>query len=304
MVEDDLRKVNEAAAALGLGISGIEPIAGDASRRSFYRLAATGTSAVAAVYPEGAEDQLARDERVHAWGWERSLPIPRPLGHTALVAFAADLGGEDLERALRGRGEHVLSQALETLAAFQACAWEDLETPRFDAAFFRRELEVFETFACRPAGAAPPAVSGFLDALARSLADHPYRLVHRDFHVNNLFLLGDAVWAVDYQDMRGGPDTYDAVSLLRERAGGELLASDVPWRERAAARLAWSAGWERRYLECAAQRGLKVVGTFLRLASWGRPEYLAWLPRVRELAREAAVALAAPGELLDLLAGE
>jgi N-acetylmuramate 1-kinase len=305
MVEDDVHRVSDAAAALGLAISGIAPIAGDASRRSFYRLAAAGTSVVAAVYPEGAEEQLARDERVHAWGWERSLPIPRPLGHTALVAFAADLGDEDLERALRGRGERVLAGALETLAAFQACAWEDLETPRFDAAFFRRELEVFETFVCRPAGGVvPPAVSGFLDDLARGLAAHPYRLVHRDFHANNLFLLGAEVWAVDYQDMRGGPDTYDAVSLLRERAGGELFASDLTWRERAAARLAWPAGWERRYLECAAQRGLKVVGTFLRLASGGRPEYLAWLPRVRELARDAAVALAAPAELVDLLTGE
>jgi len=100
------------------------------------------------------------------------------------------------------------------------------------------------------------------------------------------------------QHVRHHPD-----ALLRERAGGELLESDLEWQARAAACLGWSSGWERRYLECAAQRGLKVIGTFLRLASWGRGEYLGWLPRVQELACEAAVRLGAPGELVEILKG-
>ncbi len=298
---DELSRVREAAAALGVAAIAISRLAGDASRRSFYRIATADGSLVAAVYPEGAEELLTRDERVHEWGWKRELPIPRPVGHTALVAVASDLGDEDLERAWRRRGEQVIAGALENLAAFQGCPWLDLVTSPFDAAFFRRELAVFEEHACLPRGAVAPPIATFLDDLAERLSGHPYRLVHRDFHVNNLFLVGDDVWAVDYQDMRGGPDTYDAASLLRERAGGELLHSDLGWRRRAAVRLGWTAGWEGRYLECAAQRGLKVIGTFLRLASWGRTEYLGWLPRVRELARAAAIELGAPGAVVDLL---
>jgi len=301
MTVDGVLKVRAAAAALGLVAREITPIAGDASRRSFFRVTTPKGSAIAAVYPDGAEDQVERDEGVHAWGWERGLPIPLPIGHTPLVAFAADLGDEDLEHALRTRGDGVITGALETLAAFQACPWHDLVTSAFDAAFFRRELEVFEQFTSRSSGARPATTETFLNDLAGRLGAHPYRLVHRDFHVNNLFLRDGAVWAVDYQDMRGGPDTYDAASLLRERAGGELLGSDLEWRERTAARLDWAAGWEQRYFECAAQRGLKVIGTFLRLASWGRTEYLAWLPRVQALAREAVVRLGAPGALVDLL---
>jgi N-acetylmuramate 1-kinase len=297
----EIARVSGAVAALGLAPGSIRPLAGDASRRSFYRVVTAGASVVAAVYPEGAEEQLARDERVHAWGWEHGLPIPRPLGHTALVALSSDLGGEDLERAMRRQGEDVLAGVFEALAQFQTCGWEGLETPPFDAAFFRRELAGFEEHAGTPAGAAGGAIAEFLNALATRLGAHPYRLAHRDFHVNNLFLHHGSVWAVDYQDMRAGPDTYDAASLLRERAGGEMLASDTDWCARAAARLEWQAGWEERYLECAAQRGLKVVGTFLRLAAGGRAEYLEWLPRVAELTRDAVIRLDPPGALADRL---
>jgi aminoglycoside/choline kinase family phosphotransferase len=67
--------------------------------------------------------------------------------------------------------------------------------------------------------------------------------------------------------------------------------------ERAAERLSWPDGWRLRYLECSAQRGLKVIGTFLRLAAAGRPAYLAWLPVVRARALEALESLGAPGPL-------
>jgi aminoglycoside/choline kinase family phosphotransferase len=187
---------------------------------------------------------------------------------------------------------------VEALRAFRACEWESCPNAPFDAAFFRRELAVFEQFAL-PQGAAEPEATEFLDRLCERVAAHPYRLVHRDYHVNNLFLCGSAVRAVDYQDMRGGPDTYDAVSLLRERAGGERLESDSDWREGAAAALGWAPGWEVRYLECAAQRGVKVIGTFLRLASWGRSGYLAKLPLVRRRAAEALTELGAPRSLID-----
>jgi aminoglycoside/choline kinase family phosphotransferase len=111
--------------------------------------------------------------------------------------------------------------------------------------------------------------------------------VHRDFHVNNLFWYAGAVWAVDFQDMRRGPDTYDAASLLRERAGVDLARDPARWLATAASRLGWPDGWRERYLECAAQRGLKVVGTFLRLKAEGRGRYAAWVVDVAGQAEAA-----------------
>jgi aminoglycoside/choline kinase family phosphotransferase len=294
-------KAGKAAAALGLAVTRIEPVEGDASRRVFYRLFAPARTAIAAVYPEGAEEQVEKDVRAQRWGWSRRLPIPEPLGHVGLVTLSEDLGSEDLERAVGERGETVLDAALDTLQVFQACRWDDCPMAPFDGALFRRELAVFEQQVVPTTMAATATIAAFLDGLAARLEQHPYRLVHRDFHVNNLFLQGARVRAVDYQDMRGGPDTYDAVSLLRERAGGECIESDLVWRARAASILGWAPGWEDRYLECAAQRGLKVVGTFVRLAGSGRTHYLRWLPLVQRRAREALEALAAPGQLIDIL---
>ena len=299
--EDGVRQARDAAAALGIAAGRVDAVEGDASRRMYYRLFAGARTVIAAVYPAGAGAQAASDVRAQRWGWSRGLPIPEPLGHLGLVTLSEDLGSEDLGRTVHERGVAVLAGALDTLRAFQECPWRDCPTAPFDAAFFRRELGGFEAFAVPGDCSGGAEISSYLDDLAAGLEHHPYRLVHRDFHVNNLFLHGGAVRAVDYQDMRGGPDTYDAASLLRERAGGECVEDEPAWRRRAAVRLGWEAGWERRYLECAAQRGLKVVGTFLRLASAGRPRYLEWLPLVRRRAAEALVEIGAPGQLVELL---
>jgi len=289
--------------ALGLAPVAAAELAGDASHRRFFRVSlADGATIVAALYPEPLEDQAAQDHEVQTWGWRRGLPIPRPLGRHGLVVASQDVGDEDLERAITTKGWGVLDLAIEALVPFQACDWKGLPTTPFDAAFFRRELGIFEDLALPAEVRERREVSQFLDGLARSLAAHPYRLSHRDFHVNNLFLSEGKVWAVDYQDMRGGPDTYDLASLLRER-GGAALADEAGARARAASQFGWVPGWERRYSECAAQRGLKVIGTFLRLADAGRADYLRWLPAVRERSLEALEALGAPESLCGAVAG-
>jgi aminoglycoside/choline kinase family phosphotransferase len=290
-------------AALGIAPVRVTELAGDASHRRFFRVVLTGgATIVAALYQAGQEPQAERDHQVQLWGWERRLPIPRPLGWEGLVTASQDVGNDDLERAHAATDERVLTLALDTLAAFQGCELANLPTAPFDAAFLRAELAVFEEHALPAAVRGDPEVTAFLDRLAASLASHPLRLVHRDFHFNNLFLLGGTVWALDFQDMRGGPDTYDLASLLREREGASLVEAEHAWVARAATRFGWKAGWEGRYVECAAQRGLKVIGTFLRLAARGRAGYLRWLPGVCARAGAALATLSAPEKLREAVA--
>lgn len=289
---------------LGFAASSLQELAGDASHRRFFRVVLRrGGTVVAALYPPGLEEQAARDHAVQVWGWDRGLPIPRPLAIQARLTVSEDLGDEDLDRAAPRLGAAVLGPALDTLAAFQRCEFGDLPTVPFDVALFRRELAVFEEHALPHEVREQSEVAAFLDGLAGGLVSHPYRLVHRDFHFNNLFLCGGKVRAVDFQDMRGGPDTYDLASLLRERGGAVLTTDESAWVERAAEKLGWAQGWRQRYLECSAQRGLKVIGTFLRLGAAGRPGYLAWLPAVRARALGALETLGAPGPLCEAVGG-
>jgi N-acetylmuramate 1-kinase len=300
----ELSELKAGLATLGLRAKRVDRLAGDASQRVFFRVTvAPSRTVVACLYPVGQEDRAFHDSAVQQWGWERRLPLPRPIGRAGRVVVSADLGDEDLEVALGRRGEAVLAGALDTLERFQSCPWRDLPTPPFDAAFFRAELRVFEEFSAGGAATGGSSTSLFLDRLAEALGRHPFRLVHRDFHANNLFVRAGRVITVDFQDMRGGPDTYDLVSLLRERAGAEALRSEADWQARAARMCGWDEGWRQRYMECAAQRGLKVIGTFRRLAAGGARAYLRWLPPVQDRTREAILALAAPRSLLERVVG-
>lgn len=291
-----------AVAGMGARLVTVEAIAPDASTRRFYRIGlADHPSLVACVYPTGEEPRLRHDLTVQQWAWRRHLPVPAPVTSTARVILSADLGSRDLEGVLRQDGEAVLPATLACLKTFQECASPGAPNPPFDAALFRRELEGFTVF-LQPPAVADPAVQAFLDRLSQRLEGHPYRLVHRDFHANNLLLHGGRVWAVDFQDLRAGPDTYDLVSLLRERAGGETIAEEEQWCAEAAGLLGWEVGWRERYLECACQRGLKVLGTFLRLARHGSASYLAYLPSAARKTHQALIELEAPRRLIDEVA--
>ena len=293
-----------ALGALGFKVTGVSALAGDASQRRFFRIRlADDASVVACLYPEGGAGDAARDHAVQTWGHRLGLPIPRPVAISGILTVSADVGDTDLEQALARGHTETVARALDALAAFQGCAVDRAPTEPFNAAFFRRELAVFEAFAV-PGGVARGSAADFLDALAARVSAHPFRLVHRDFHANNLFLHDNKVWAVDFQDMRAGPDTYDLASLLRERAGAGLISDPDAVARTAAPRFGWARGWEQRYLECAAQRGLKVIGTFLRLADAGRGAYLRYLPDVRRRTVAALAALSAPTTLRKAASGE
>lgn len=299
MVDDILAS---ACASLGHVPERFVPLAGDASHRRFFRAQLVGgDTLVACLYPKEAVAQAARDWRVHAWAWRKGLPVPRPFGRVGVVTLVEDLGPVDLEVALAAGRTEVIGAVFAVLQRFQSTDWADLETPPFDAAFFRRELADFERLALPPDTRGGP-VAAFLDELVAAVAGHPRRLVHRDFHANNLFLAGGEVRAIDFQDMRGGPDTYDAVSLLRERAGADRIEGAWTWLSAAAEAMGWSPGWEERYWQCAAQRGLKVMGTFLRLSREGREEYLRFLPGVRERTAEALRVTGAPETIREAVA--
>ncbi|MGQ9494736.1 MAG: phosphotransferase [Thermoanaerobaculaceae bacterium] len=278
----------------GISARRIDPICPDASTRRFFRLwLSTGKSAVAVLYPGNSSPLVEHHVRVALWAQSQGLPTPRLLLWGEGLLLMEDLGHVGLREALLAGEPTAPGAVLNALEGFQRAPL-DAPNPPFDEGLFLRELRQFLQFAQLPEAEIPSALA-FCRELSWALAQHPYRLCHRDFHLDNLLLSGGTVRAVDFQDLRAGPDMYDLASLLRERDGSQLLPAS--FLTQAACRLALPPGWDERFYQCAAQRGLKALGTFLKLAAGGRREYLRLVPEVAKNAGEALAMLEAPPAL-------
>jgi N-acetylmuramate 1-kinase len=293
----------------------LEPLAGDASTRRYQRLwRHDGSHVIRVEYPPDDRDRLARDLRIAAWLAERGLRLPRvqEVDLERGCALLEDFGPDDAEVVLRRlpasdrRGKvSELLQPLERLADLHPGELPPWNAP-LDSTRLRWELAGWELWwALYRRGSAPsPDTDAWLDSLATRVAAHPRRVCHRDFHVNNLYLLPErTVGVIDAQDVMVGPDSYDVASLLGERALPELLASEQlaecvdEWSHRTRA----EPGWRQRFTEASLQRGLKVMGTFARLVLSGRSRYERWLPSLAVSVGRLATDDGAPPDAVALL---
>jgi aminoglycoside/choline kinase family phosphotransferase len=296
-------------------VSAEESIQGDASTRCYSRgRTADGRSVIVCRYPDGDRSRLECDLEVFTWLRRRGLPVPEILGARpdhAWVVFE-DLGSTDGARWLRAsrsaervRRAERLIEPLVTLSRIDDARLPGGHPP-LDGPFLRWELSGFELWAIRYRleRLPPTQVTDYLDDLASRIDAHPRRVCHRDYHLDNLMIdQRGCVRVIDAQDLRRGPDTYDLASFLYERAAPELLTA----RNQDRVATAWAAaaqcpaGWPDRLLECRLQRGLKVVGTFIRLAAIRDPSYDNWVPPLAgELARQVRDD-GAPTQLTELL---
>ena len=126
-----------------------------------------------------------------------------------------------------------------------------------------------------------------------SCIDIPQVIVHRDFHIDNLFYLSKSnsikCGLIDYQDAVIGPCTYDLVSLTQDarvdvpkQLEYELinyfLESNLKIKKE---------DFMLSYNLLAIQRHMKVLGIFCRLSLRdNKDQYLQHLPRVKKMLYE------------------
>ncbi len=282
-------------AALARG-TGHDPIAveilpGDVGRRRYLRLTLPGGRTVlGVVYCAEETDSRRRWVAAHAVLRER-VRVP------ALIAddqagnhLVEDLGRIDLATRLSGHAADRpvwLSRAAAAAAVLAGMPDPGIN-PRFDAAFFRRELDlareaVFDLFLRAPLSPGErSAHDAWARALAREIEAHPAALCHRDYHGNNLLPAGDSVGWIDFQDLRAGPDSYDLASLLWERTTLDWMTEDLAGPAIAVfarARGLDALGFRTRLDRVLLQRAWKVCGTFARAVAQGRGEtYRRYLP--------------------------
>ncbi len=127
------------------------------------------------------------------------------------------------------------------------------------------------------------AISNFLD-------EQPRVLNHRDYHAWNLFVQGEEVRVIDFQDALLAAAPYDLATLLGDRVTPhavpphleKVLVADyaAAWAAHPAAPWTWDEeGLWQVYTSCALQKAFKVVGRFHYLDRVkGKPGYLRFLP--------------------------
>jgi aminoglycoside/choline kinase family phosphotransferase len=253
------------------------------------------------VYPAEESDSRRR--------WAAARIVLRPKIRVPLLIaddqsgnhLVEDLGARDLAAILLESSDDAhraawLERAVAAAAEIAALPDPGINPP-FDAALFRRELDlareaVFDLYLRQPLSPEERNVhDAWAAALASEIEEHPRALCHRDFHGNNLFPLeGDgAVAAIDFQDMRSGPDAYDLASLLWERTTLDWMTpeiADLAIRRFAQARGIEVGPFRERFDRVLLQRAWKVCGTFARAVSQGKGDaYRRYLPGEVRLAR-------------------
>jgi len=311
------RRRSEARQWLGRHLDGpfdIEPLAGDASFRRYFRVRQGEQTWVLMDAPPGKEDVLpflSVRQRMEMAG----LHVPQLLAEDRQVGFLllADFGDETWAAALsRGMAlEPMMDDALRQLHCLQQ-TMDTAELPVFDPARMRREIDLYlDWYLPRVAKRQPDEhlrreFHARLAPVVEQIATLPRVAVHLDYHSRNLMLppSGPPLGIIDFQDAVCGPVTYDLASLLYD------CYQDYPEDERRQWSLRFFDGlsaelrdafsndgerWHRAVRLSAFQRHIKAIGIFARLAYRdGKRQFLDEIPLTRKHLEEEIRQLALP----------
>jgi aminoglycoside/choline kinase family phosphotransferase len=269
----------------------LQPLAGDASFRRYFRLRDGRDSWVLMDAPPEQEDsrpfldvsRRLRDAGIHA------PDIPANDLEQGFLLLE-DLGDTLLREVLDADTADAWMPALFALLARLAIEVDAGGLPDYDRKRLQDELELFpEWYLGRHRGIELTCAQLDLweDLATRLLVSaerQPRGFVHRDFHSCNLLVSDEGRLAViDFQDAVRGPISYDLASLLWDRYITWPRARLEHWIETFRLRVAPDTDphdWRRAVDWMGLQRNLKIVGIFARLHHRdGKAGYLELIPR-------------------------
>ncbi|WOJ92984.1 phosphotransferase [Congregibacter variabilis] len=280
-----------------IGSQKLEPVAGDASFRRYFRVAHDGLSVILCDAPPQTEKNAEFVALAGALA-DAGLRVPAVLQADLEQGFLAleDLGDQTLLPLLTAQTvDGYYSDALGMLQDLALADAANFSLLPYDRAHLCREMALFPEWFCQGLLGLdmPSDVVGDFAALESLLCDRALAqtqvVVHRDFHARNLMLLADGALAtIDFQDAVLGPLTYDPVSLLKDCylrwPDDQVRQWALKHREDLAARgvvVPEPKAFLMDFDFMGLQRHIKVLGIFARLyLRDGKPGYLQDLPRV------------------------
>ena len=285
----------------------IEPLAGDASFRRYFRIRQDGKCAMLMDAPPPNEDP-APFLRAAKWLDANGMRAPRILAEDAPrgLVLLEDFGEARMRDYLDqwpGDERTIYTAAVDALVALHHLP----PGPFLDYSMseYQREARLLVEWYC-PAQGLKVDAAGWTKAWEEVISPLLSRqkagiTVLRDYHAENIMLLGSLhkQGLLDFQDALVGHRAYDLVSLLQDarRDVSPELEAEMFAHYVKAARLKRD-DFLADYARLGAQRNAKIVGIFVRL--WkrdGKPRYLAMIPRVwalmeRDLSHDALAPVA------------
>jgi N-acetylmuramate 1-kinase len=240
-------------------LTALDPLAGDASSRRYYRVRVNGRGIPASVIvmelPAGGALPLSSEElaifktspaelpflNMHRFLEGVGVRVPKLYGRWPKdgILLLEDLGDTALWDRVQGLGEAErlswYQKAIDELLKLQvrgtgarddACiAFQQ----RFDLKLYLWEFEHFIEWGLvkRPGARAPAAGIGPLrkifHEIARLLDRQAACLNHRDYHSWNLLVHDETIYVIDFQDALLAPPQYDLASLLNDRVTDSVI---------------------------------------------------------------------------------
>jgi aminoglycoside/choline kinase family phosphotransferase len=296
-------EVHEFLARCGWAGARVEPLAGDASFRRYFRVVDGARTAVLMDAPPPQEDVrpfIGVAEWLHSVGLSAPEILARDVDHGLLLL--GDFGDWRLREMLDSdpsRERELYELATDVLVHLHKHRPMD-GLPAHGLPQWLEELSLFTDWYC-PALDLSVDVAGYRAAWTEVLEPvandglGPVTVL-RDYHAENVMLVRGRggvrhFGLLDFQDALVGHPAYDLASVLEDARRDVPPDIERAMIDRYIAATGSAEAFERAYWVLAAQRNTRILGVFTRL--WKRdnkPHYTAFQPRMwglleRDLAR-------------------
>ncbi len=286
----------------GWGSARIEPLAGDASFRRYFRVIEPHRRAVLMDAPPPHEDPrpfLSVARHLCGLGFAAPAIFAEDLDHG--LVLLEDFGDSRMREMLDAGAVDETATYTATVALIAALHRHPPATlPPYSRSELQREAGLLTEWYC-PAVGLDVDTDGYRTAwntVLDRIDGAPPVTVLRDYHAENIMLRdgldGHArLGLLDFQDALVGHPAYDLVSMLQDARREVPLTIETEMLVEYQRLAQPGPQFLDSYAILGAQRNAKIIGIFTRL--WqrdGKPRYLDFLPRVwgyleRDLAHPA-----------------
>lgn len=286
----------------GWGNARIEPLAGDASFRRYFRVIDADRRAVLMDAPPPHEDPrpfLSIARHLCAHGFAAPAILAEDLGEG--LVLLEDFGDARMREMVdAGEVDERATYAATVALLAELHRHPPATVPPYSRRELHREAGLLTEWYCPALGLSVDieAYRAAWDIAFDRIDDAPPVTVLRDYHAENIMLRDGLsgqtrLGLLDFQDALVGHPAYDLVSMLQDARRDVPLDIETTMLAEYQRLARPGPGFAASYAILGGQRNAKIVGIFTRL--WqrdGKPRYLDFLPRVwgyleRDLAHPA-----------------